>query len=166
MFCQDDTCIRSDQISDVISLAAGPTHTHTHAQRHAHTAEAARSRWSPCGGSRWSSDRLRLRSSSAPRTPGYIPTPPLGFICARSLLEICRWRRSLAGTSFAPGQHALLLDTCRVDPRRRTPLWISRQGMFSFFNVMCWRLGTCGAEGKSQLPWSGFDSADSRCEGM
>lgn len=132
MFYQGDTCIRSDQISDVISLSAG------HQRTHAHAVEAARSRWSPCGGSRWSSDSLRLRSSSAARTPGYSsPSARLHLRC--SLLEISRWRRSLVGTSFPPGQHALLLDTRRVDPRRRTPLWISRQGMVSFFNVICWR---------------------------
>lgn len=132
MFCQGDTCIRSDQWCHLLS--AGHTRAHTHA----HTVEAARSRWSPCGGSRWSSDSLRLRSSSAARTPGYI-SPPARLHLRRSLLEISRWRRSLVGTSFSPGQHALLLDKRRVDPRRRTPLWISRQGTVSFFNVMCWR---------------------------
>lgn len=127
----------ADQIRSVMSFYFQQG-THAHAHPHAHTVEAARSRWSPRRGSRWRSDSLRLRSSSAARTPGYVP-PSARLHLRRSLLEISRWRRSLVGTSFPPGRHALLLDTRRVDPRRRTPLWTSRQGMVSFFNVMCWR---------------------------
>lgn len=67
--------------------------------------------------------------------------------CARlhlqlSLLEINRWRRSFVGQSaellhLVKGHHALLLDTHRVDPRRRFPLWISRQGNRFILFISC-----------------------------
>ena len=59
-----------------------------------------------------------------------------------SLLEINHWRQIFVGQSaellhLIKGHHALLLDTHRVDPRRRFPLWISRQGNRFILFISC-----------------------------
>lgn len=98
-----------------------------------------RGRYCPCGSCRWSSDRVSSFSCVHRHRSDWDFFLRSASFTALSLLEINRCRRSFVGKSaellhLTKGHHALLLDKHRVDPRRRFPLWISRQGIVSFFS--------------------------------
>lgn len=133
----------------------GPTHTHTHPP----SVEEGfgRGRYCPCESSRWSSDRVSSSRVHQHRSDRDFFLRSASF-AALSLLEINRWRRSFVGKSaellhLIKGHHALLLDTHRVDPRRRVPLWISRQGIVSFFSFHGLAFST-----RKHRSWEGNDS--------
>lgn len=103
------------------------------------------------------------RSSTTLRGPRFVPVdsdpPPL---VTTTTTNIPKFRASeLFGPALNPRQHALLLDLQRLDPRRRFPLRIPRQGVqlsllrrISPFN----RCHTCGRPGNaSRSSRRGFD---------